>query len=72
MGFGVPLSHWFRGALKDFAYQVLLSERSTRRGYFKPDSVKLLLDEHADGKRDHAYRLWSLLVLEVWHQVCFD
>jgi asparagine synthase (glutamine-hydrolysing) len=72
MGFGVPLSHWFRGALKNFAYQVLLSERSTRRGYFRPDYVKSLLDEHANGKKDHAYQLWSLLVLEVWHQVCFD
>jgi asparagine synthase (glutamine-hydrolysing) len=72
MGFGVPLSHWFRGPLKDFAYQVLLSERSTKRGYFRLDYVKSLLDEHASGKKDHAYRLWSLLVLEVWHQVCFD
>jgi asparagine synthase (glutamine-hydrolysing) len=72
MGFGVPLNHWFRGALKDFAYEILLSERSTRRGYFRTDYVKSLLDEHVSGKKDCANRLWNLLVLELWHQVHFD
>lgn len=72
MGFGVPLEHWFRNDLKDYIRDVLLSSSSIKRGYFRKDSIELLLREHAEHKRDHGYRLWNLLVLELWHQVYID
>jgi asparagine synthase (glutamine-hydrolysing) len=25
-----------------------------------------MIGEHIDGKRDHAYKLWGLLMLELW------
>lgn len=68
MGFGVPLDHWFRGALGDFAREVLLDKQSRERGYFRPESVGILLDEHRQGRFDHGYRLWALLILELWHR----
>jgi len=72
MGFGVPLNHWFRGPLQDFARETLLSEKSLNRNYFQPEHVRRLLTEHFKGKRDHAYKIWNLLVLEIWHQVYVD
>ncbi|MFN8009328.1 MAG: asparagine synthase (glutamine-hydrolyzing) [Terriglobia bacterium] len=72
MGFGVPLNHWFRGPLQNFARETLLSEKSLGRGYFEPKQINQLVSEHADGKKDHAYKIWNLLVLEVWHQVFVD
>jgi asparagine synthase (glutamine-hydrolysing) len=68
MGFGVPLDHWFRHELKDFAREVLLDSRTRERGYFRPEAVVQLLDEHQQGRFNHGYRLWSLLVLELWHR----
>jgi asparagine synthase (glutamine-hydrolysing) len=72
MGFGVPLNHWFRGPLREFAKDTLLSEKSINRNYFEPVQVGRLLSEHSTGRKDHAYKIWNLLVLEIWHQVFVD
>lgn len=66
MGFGVPLDRWFRGELRDELRSVLLDDRALGRGIFRPDAVRRMIDEHASGTHDHAYRLWSLLMLELW------
>jgi len=72
MGFGVPLDHWFRDELKDYAREILLDARTTARGNFREDYVRELLDDHQAGRFDHASRLWSLLVLELWHREWVD
>lgn len=71
-GFGVPIGSWFKNELKTYAYDVLLDERSIKRGYFKKEEIKVILDEHAEGKVDHGARIWSLLNLELWHQMFID
>jgi asparagine synthase (glutamine-hydrolysing) len=68
LGFGVPIAHWLKSQMKDYAYEVLLDNRAIKRGYFKPESVKQLLDEHVCGKANHGNRIWSLINLELWHQ----
>ena len=68
MGFGVPLDHWFRHELRDFTREVLLDPQTLDRGYFRPEAVRALVDEHQTGHFDHAYRLWALLVLELWQR----
>ena len=72
MGFGVPMDHWFRGPLAGFAREILLDRRALARGYFRPEAVEKLLDEHISGQYDRAYRLWALLVLELWHRQWVD
>lgn len=72
MGFGVPLASWFRGALKDFLRDALLSSCAKQRGYFKPEQIERLVDEHQSGRRDHGYKLWALLMFELWHHVYID
>lgn len=72
MGFGVPLDRWLRHELKDMIHEVLLSERALARGYFRPEAVRGLLNEHCAKRRDHADRLWALLVLELWHREWVD
>jgi asparagine synthase (glutamine-hydrolysing) len=72
MGFGVPLEHWFRGQLRDFLRDTLLSRQALERGYFKPSAVRALIDAHLSGSIDHQYQLWNLLMLELWHRVCVD
>ena len=51
---------------------MLLSPRALQRGYFQPAFVRLLVDEHLAGKRDHTLRLWQLVVFELWHQAYVD
>ena len=68
MGFGVPLDHWFRHELRDFARETLLDPQTESRGLFRPEAVRQLLDDHVAGRADHSQRLWSLLVLELWQR----
>jgi asparagine synthase (glutamine-hydrolysing) len=68
MGFGVPLAHWFRHELKDLAREVLLDPSTLARGYFQPEAVQRLLADHLAGRFDHGYRLWSLVILEMWQR----
>ncbi len=68
MGFSVPLAAWFRNELRDYARDVLTDPQALSRGYFRPQAVRRLLDEHERGAWDHSHRLWSLLFLELWHR----
>jgi asparagine synthase (glutamine-hydrolysing) len=72
MGFGIPLAEWFRGPLKDFLRDHVLSGKARQRGYFKMAEVERLVDEHQKGARDHGYKLWALLMLELWHEAYVD
>jgi asparagine synthase (glutamine-hydrolysing) len=72
MGFGLPIDHWFRHELREMAYDVLLDGRARRRGYFRPEVVRRYLDEHMAGKARHHFRLWNLLMLELWHRMFID
>ena len=72
MGFGVPIGKWFRGDMKDFVRGVLLSERSLKRGIVKPEMLERLVNEHTNAERDHAFQLWTLLMLELWFQRFID
>ncbi|CAK9102345.1 Asparagine synthetase [glutamine-hydrolyzing] 1, partial [Durusdinium trenchii] len=69
MGFGVPIDHWFRDELRSLLEETLLDERTFERGYFRPESLRRLVDEHVSGTQDHAYRLWNLVCLEQWTAV---
>ncbi len=72
MGFGVPIARWFRTELKGFIRHVLTDHVTLSRGYFRPQAVSALIDEHTEGVFDHGYRLWSLLMLELWHRTFID
>jgi asparagine synthase (glutamine-hydrolysing) len=64
-GFGVPLARWFRDELQPLARELLLG---TDRGWFRAAALEQLLDEHAAGRADHGHRLWTLVMLELWHR----
>jgi asparagine synthase (glutamine-hydrolysing) len=72
MGFGLPLDRWFRGELKNELRAVLLDPVALRRGLFQPEAVATLVQEHADGQRDHTHQLWTLLMLELWFRNHLD
>jgi len=71
-GFGVPVSEWMRGELEPLLRDLLLDGRTLSRGYFRPDAVARLVEEHIQGRADNGARLWALLVLEIWHRQYID
>ena len=71
-GFGLPVSSWLRQGLKPLMRSMLLDAVACRRGIFDPHFVRTMVDEHLDSKRDWGYRLWSLLMLEMWFREFID
>lgn len=71
-GFSVPTDPWFRGALRSFAFEVLLDDRARRRGYFDAAVIERLWREHADGREVWDGHLWLLLNFEMWHRIYLD
>jgi asparagine synthase (glutamine-hydrolysing) len=67
-GFQLPLVEWMRDSMKDQYLRVLMEPRTLQRGYFKPEAVRALIDEHTRGRRNRSGILWRMLVLELWHR----
>lgn len=72
MGFGVPLGDWFRGEMKNFVREILLSEKSLDRGIIKREMLERYVSEHTNAERDHTPQIWTLLMLELWFQRFID
>jgi asparagine synthase (glutamine-hydrolysing) len=70
-GFGVPVSHWFRGDLGNFVRDLLLGETCTRRGIFQPDYVAKLIAMN-EGGRNLDMQLWTLVSFEMWCRIYLD
>lgn len=72
MGFGVPIGHWFRGELSGFVEDTLLSTKALNRDLFSGEHIRRLIEEHKADKQDNSWKLWTLLMLELWFQRFID
>ncbi|MGA2434048.1 MAG: asparagine synthase (glutamine-hydrolyzing) [Bryobacteraceae bacterium] len=65
-GFGVPLAEWFRGPLRSFVWDRLMSSTFLGRGIARGPFLRKMLEEHDAARRDNSYAIWLLLMLELW------
>src|SRR5690606_11126204 len=72
MGFGVPLAPWFRREVSGFVREVLLDPVTVGRGLFRRDELERYVNEHVSGRWDHGYRMWTLLIGELWVRTWVD
>src|SRR6266511_385198 len=67
-GFSIPAAAWLRGELAPFARETLSADVLRRQGFFRPEVVGRLLDDHVSGREDRSRQLWGLLAFTLWHE----
>ena len=63
-GFVTPIAQWLRGPLADDARKIANSSILAQTGFFRPDILRGLAEDHIAGRRDNSRSLWQLLMLE--------
>jgi asparagine synthase (glutamine-hydrolysing) len=71
-GFGAPIRSWLRGALRPLVEELLSDEVVRKRGLFRPEEVKRLIDLNLSGREDYNLQVFQLLNLELWQRQFID
>lgn len=66
MGFGAPVDRWLRGPLARRLEELITGPESRVATILNQGQIRNTIAEHRDQRADHAYRLWALLMLEMW------
>ena len=66
MGFGVPVGPWLRGPLRGWADGLLDPGLLAEQGLFDPALVSARWSDHVEGRADHTFLLWSVLMFQAW------
>src|SRR5690606_20103159 len=65
-GFGIPLDSWLRGPLRGWAEALLDEQRLRQEGYFHPEPIRKMWDEHLSEKKNWQYHIWNILMFQAW------
>lgn len=67
MGFGVPIDHWLRGPLRDWANDLLAPDRLARDGFFDAEEVGRLWADVLAGRGQRHFHIWGILMFQAWY-----
>ncbi|MFA7428876.1 MAG: asparagine synthase (glutamine-hydrolyzing) [Rhodospirillaceae bacterium] len=68
MGFGIPLAHWLRGDLREWAADLLDPAALAEGGLLNPAPIRRMWQEHQTGRRNWHYQLWCVLMFQAWRR----
>jgi asparagine synthase (glutamine-hydrolysing) len=71
-GFSIPLRAWLRGPLAPLARQLLVEEPRGIQEIFDVAAVRRMFEAHVSGRRNHAHRLWALMLFAQWYRLMLE
>jgi asparagine synthase (glutamine-hydrolysing) len=71
-GFGAPIRSWLRGTLRPMVDDLLSAETVRRRGLFRPEEVRRVIEANLSGREDYNLQIFQLLTLELWQRAFID
>jgi asparagine synthase (glutamine-hydrolysing) len=71
-GFGAPVRSWLRGALRPMVEDLLSEDTVRRRGLFRPEEVRRIIEANLSGREDYNLQVFQLLTLELWQRTFMD
>jgi asparagine synthase (glutamine-hydrolysing) len=69
-GFGVPLEHYFRDELREFAYKELFGPQPI--DHYNRDFLKNLWQKHQKERADYSRLFWSIIMFNLWYKKWMD
>jgi asparagine synthase (glutamine-hydrolysing) len=66
MGFGVPVGHWLRGPLRDWAEDLLDAQKIKEDGLLDGTVIQKMWKKHQKGTYDWHAPLWGVLMFQAW------
>ena len=70
LGFPVPIRHWLKEEMHDWALELIRTSDTDE--FLNKNVLTNLLHDHALGKRDYSRKLWTVLMFMLWHQVYME
>jgi len=71
-GFAAPVDYWLAHDLREMVDDLLSQSRLEKRGFFQPDAVYALVQQHRNGVQDWSMQIWQLLTFEIWAEQFID
>jgi asparagine synthase (glutamine-hydrolysing) len=68
-GFSIPIKNWLKEDLKPIMLDILDPAVVQRQGFFDPEFVQRLTNEHLTGVENHSHRLWAMMVFGIWQDI---
>ena len=66
MGFGVPIEHWLRNELREWAEDLLNESKIRQQGFLNPTPIRKRWSEHLSTSSNWQYHLWDVLMWQTW------
>jgi len=71
-GFAAPVDYWLANDLREMVDDLLSESNIRKRGLFRPEAVRRLIDEQRSGAEDWSMQIWQFLTLENWMRIFLD
>ena len=68
MGFAIPLAAWMNNELKDMVNSYINEKSIKEQGLFNWDAVSRLKTAFFSGKSEYDFKLWYLLMFQMWYE----